>query len=166
MDITTTPIQEVVSTYNRQEKLAEARKKAEARMIKTAVAERVTLSGDAHKLLNVLSPESNAKAEAVAHALPMHRRSSPVAKEYEKNQPFAEETVGAASEADEVSSEEGTALNQGRPGVAPPEELPSLPVFRLEIPKHIPQYSFPIPKELKAYISSLPLKERHPVPAP
>lgn len=160
MDITATPIQEVVSVYNRQEKLAEARKKAEARMIKTAVAERVTLSEDARKFLSVLSLEGGGRAEAVAHALPMHGRSSPVAREYEKNQPVEE----AVSDADEASSvgEAGSAWE--RPGPVSQGELLSH-VFRIEVPKHIPQYSFPIPRELKAYISSLPIKERQPVPA-
>ena len=162
MDITATPIQEVVGVYNRQEKLAEARKKAEARMIKTAVAERVTLSEDARKFLSVLSPEGGGKAETVAHSLPMHRRSSPVAREYEKNQPD-EEAVKAVSDADEASSVGGTNAWE-RPGLVPQGESLSH-IFRIEVPKHIPQYSFPIPRELKAYISSLPLKERQPAPA-
>ena len=159
MDITTTPIQEVVGVYNRQEKLAEARKKAEARMIKTAVAERVTLSEDARKFLSVLSPESGGKAEAVAHALPMHGRSSPVAREYEKNQPV-EEAADVVSDADEASSV-GTGKAWERPSPAPQGE-PVSHVYRIEVPKHIPQYSFPVPRELKAYISSLPLKEKQP----
>lgn len=161
MDITTLPVSQVVTTYHRQEKLAEARKNAEAKMIKTAVAERISISTEARELAGSRLPELSGQSTPVAQTLRGMRRTSSVAREYSKNQPNAEQAAQPSQEIENISPVQKMETMRGRPEVLPrdgPHPQPTL----VQVSSQSSGYSFPIPRELQIYIANLP-KEKSPI---
>lgn len=155
MDITAVVLNDVLTVYNRQEKLAQARKAAEPRLIKTAVSERITLSNDAKSLLSIEMSQGSRPASEVVQKLPGGREFHSAAREYSRNKPIEEQSVGSAQEVEAASPAMRLLSDRGRP-----QNLPAQTAQPQSVMAHIstqqPSYSFPIPRELQAYISSLP----------
>lgn len=167
MDITATPVTQILMSYNRQEKLAEARKNAEGRMIKTAVSERITLSPEARTLLSAPKAEAPAAQPAEAqHVEAPLGRSRDQMMQYLHNmhsdEGGAAEGIGKTEGAAPVSRAPAPAGTPASQPTAQPS--PGQPAEMAQTASHIPQYSFPIPRELQLYISSLPKVERPTLP--
>ncbi len=164
MDITAVAVGEVLTSYVRQEKLAEARRNAESQMIKTAVAERVSLSQDARTL--AIQPVSVLPTQtlAVMQSVPTTRHNGSAAREYSKNQPVSETEAEAVEEAEGAKAVSKSTTGQGKTGSQPTEAMQQVKVPAIPISTQSPQYPFRIPRELQVYISNLPKEQRPPVP--
>lgn len=161
MDITAVALNDVISVYNRQEKLAQARKNAEGRLIKTAVAERITLSKDAMSLFSVELSQGTRPAPEMVQNLPGGREFYSAAREYSRNKPIDDQTTGPARETEAASQVFRTQMESGRLESLPAEARQA-PSATVQISTQYPQYSFPVPRELQAYISNIPKEKRVP----
>ncbi|MBI5184569.1 MAG: hypothetical protein HZA01_02430 [Nitrospinae bacterium] len=161
MDITAVALNDVISVYNRQEKLAQARKSAEGRLIKTAVAERITLSKDAMSLFSVELSKGTRPAPETVQNLPGGREFYSAAREYSRNKPIDDQPTGPARETEAASPVFRTQPESGRPESLP-TEMRQTPASSAQFSAQYPQYSFPVPRELQAYISNIPKEKRVP----
>ncbi len=156
MDITATPISQIITSYYRQEKLAEARKSAEAKMIKTAVAERVSISREALSIASSSRlPELSRQTSPVAQTSRGMRQTSSAAREYLSNQPIAEQSAEPPQEIENTSPISKSTPSFGRPETLT-QDSPRTQPASVQVSAQIPHYSFPIPRELKIYIANLP----------
>jgi len=157
MDITSVASIDVAHFYSRQDKYALARKKAQARLIKTAVAERVTLSEDARQLAKSILPDATRHARQVSQPLASERRSYSAAREYRRNQ-VPDESTGPTPAVDKTTP---VARGQGEIRAlehASQAGTPTQMDLTLASPQ-APQYAFPLPRELKIYLSNIPSKK-------
>lgn len=161
MDITAAALNDVISVYNRQEKLAQARKNAEGRLIKTAVAERITLSKDAMSLFSVELSKGTRPAPEMVQNLPGGREFYSAAREYSRNKPVDDQSTGPAHEAEAASQVFRTYQDSVRQESLP-SEARQTSASTVQFSAQYPQYSFPVPRELQAYISNIPKEKRIP----